>query len=104
MYLSTIYKENTKSKEVITKHHLFLDRPYLVKYENVRYNLTLKKIDKNKVNIEAEILLPINKKFEVVSGKTLIGPLNQAMTISTPFEKQHFNLKLVFEKVVDDPK
>lgn len=53
LYLTTEYQEGNKPK-VVTKQHIFLDRPYPVKYTYKKYILLLKKITPEKAEIETE--------------------------------------------------
>ncbi len=53
LYIQTDYKAGNKPN-VVTKHHIFLEKPYTVKYELKRYVLILKKVNAKEATIEME--------------------------------------------------
>ena len=53
LYIQTDYRAGSKPN-VVTKHHIFLEKPYTVKYELKRYILILKKINAKEATIEME--------------------------------------------------
>ncbi len=53
LYIQTDYRAGTKPN-VVTKHHIFLEKPYTVKYELRRYVLILKKVNAKEATLETE--------------------------------------------------
>jgi len=100
LYITTEYFQDTEpDKPISTPHHLFLNKPYDVRYWKMSYRLTLKKIEGKRVTIESE-------SFFIGDGKKtfLAGGISSA-ELSKPIELKQFgkNGKLKFKlKIIPD--
>ena len=102
LYLQTEYQEAKKPK-VITKHHIFLDKRYVINYTKKSYILILKKINNDEATIESESY-DLNK----VGHRTMHGgaygtyKVGKSFTLTdqAPNGAKLFSLKVVLEKLV----
>lgn len=69
LYLTTEYQEGQKPK-IVSKHHIFLNKPYTVRYTFKKYILNLKKISPKNAEIEIDSYNLDNRGgSEMVAGK-----------------------------------
>jgi hypothetical protein len=102
LYLQTEYQELTKPK-IITKHHIFLDKRYIINYSKKSYVLILKKINGDEATIESE-----SYDLDKLGHKTMHGGSFGTYKIGKSFMlSDHasngamlFTLKIVLEKSV----
>jgi hypothetical protein len=106
LYLRTEYQEGKKTK-IISKHHIFLEKRYPVKYSKKSYVLILKKITADQATIESESY-DVNEKTgnKVMHGGAYgtykVGK-NFQLIDRSPSGEVLFSLKIFLEKVVATP-
>lgn len=106
MYLRTEYQEGKKSK-VISKHHIFIEKRYPVKYTKKSYVFILKKIKGDLATIESERYDVDEKTGNKVMegggyGTYKVGSKFQFLDRS-PSGEVLFSLKVFLERVVETP-
>lgn len=99
LYLTTEYQEGNKPK-VVTKHHIFLDKPNPVRYTYKKYVLLLKKITPQLAEIEIESYdLDDKGHSEMVAGKIGNFEIGKSFTM---IDKPKGNRPRFFFKVTLD--
>jgi hypothetical protein len=96
LYIKTIYQEDQK-KKVISTHHLFLNKKYILKYRKNRYDFMLKKISDKKATFEIEKFRIDDQGFKYLEGGS--GGTFQ-LGESFVIKKPSFVLKIILEKIV----
>lgn len=102
LYLQTEYQEARRPK-IVTKHHIFLDKRYIINYTKKSYVLILKKMSGDEATIESESY-DVDKR----GRKTMQGgsygtyKLGKSFTITdhSPRGVPLFSLKITLEKSV----
>lgn len=100
LYLTTEYQEGTNAK-VSTKQHIFLEKPYPVKYEAKSYILILKKITKDEATIETESYDIDKKGHKTMSGGSYgVYKIGKSFTLTDPpkGDRPKFTLKIILDK------
>lgn len=102
LYLQTEYQEGNKAK-ILTKHHVFLDKRYIINYTKKSYVLILKKVNGDEATIESE-----SYDLDKVGHKTMHGgsygtyKVGKTFTLTdhAPNGARLFSLKILLEKIV----
>lgn len=102
LYLQTDYQEGRRPK-IVTKHHIFLEKRYVINYTKKSYVLILKKINNTEATIESE-----SYDFDKIGHKTMHGGAYGTYKIGKDFTlTDHdangatlFSLRILLEKVV----
>jgi hypothetical protein len=92
LYLTTEFFQDTEAKPIVTKHHIFLNQSYDIRYWKMSYTLKLVKVEGDKVTIESEsyLLHPLKKEF--LAGGIWSGKIGEVMSL-----KQYQKGKLKFK-------
>ncbi|MGZ3787677.1 MAG: hypothetical protein ACXVLQ_04100 [Bacteriovorax sp.] len=102
LYLQTEYQEGRKPK-IITKHHIFLDKRYVINYTKKSYVLILKKLSGDEATIESESYNIDDRGHKTMEGGSY-GTYKVGRDFSlvdrAPNGAARFNLKIVLEKTV----
>lgn len=99
LYLTTEYQEGNKPK-IVSKHHIFLNKPYTVRYTYKKYILTLKKISPKNAEIEIDSYNLDNRGgSEMVAGK--IGNFEIGKTFSMTDKADDHRPKFFFKVYLD---
>jgi hypothetical protein len=102
LYLTTQYQE--AGKEIVTtKHHIFLNKRYVINYSKMAYSLTLIKVDKERGTIETETFTVNNKGHRDFSAGGIANfslgkPIKLEQFLKSG--KREFILKIIPEKIV----
>lgn len=100
LYLQTEYQEGRKPK-VVTKNHIFLNKPATIKYVKKSYILTLTKMNGNEATIESESYDVDDKGHKTQQGGSLgtykIGSSFNLVDHDSRGQ-QKFILKVILEK------
>lgn len=100
LYLTTEYQEGTNAK-VATKQHIFLEKPYPVKYEAKSYVLILRKITKDEATIETESYDIDKNGHKTMSGGSYgVYKIGKSFTLTDPpkGDRPKFTLKVTLDK------
>lgn len=104
LYFTTSYQKASEKKEITTKQHMFTSKPYVVRYWDMDYNLTLKKCEKDLIHIEYETFFTTPGKKEFVAAGIWSGKLTDKMEIKTFSKNGKLQYKLTIkpESISDD--
>lgn len=96
LYLQTEYQEG-RNPPIVTKHHIFLDKRYVVNYTKKSYVLILKKISGSEATIESE-----SYDVDKIGHKTMHGGSYGTYKVGKSFfiVEKGFVLKVDLEKIV----
>jgi hypothetical protein len=100
LYLTTDYQEGTNPK-IVTKQHIFLEKPYPVKYTLKSYILILKKITKDEATIESESYDVDKNGHKTMSGGSYgTYKIGKSFTLTDPpkGDRPKFTLKITLDK------
>lgn len=81
LYFTTSYIKPNEKKPIVTKQHIFLDKPSVVRYWDIDYNLTLKKCEENFIKIEYETFFTTPGKKEFLTAGIWSGKISDKMEI-----------------------
>jgi len=102
LYLTTEYQEAGKPS-VVTKHHIFLNKKYLIHYSKMAYSLLLIKLEKDWGTIETETFVLDNKaRKHLISGGIANFNLGKKPIILEQFArsgKREFMLKITPDRI-----
>jgi hypothetical protein len=101
LYITTDFSDGGPS--TITKHHIFLHKPYLIKYRKAHYYLTLDKVDKDKVTISSDSYLIEGDNKSFLSGGVWGGKVGETMSLRQYDKKGKiaFLLKVKTDKLIE---
>lgn len=99
LYFTASFFQDTEAKPIVTKHHIFKNQPYVVRYWKMDYNLVLKKLDKDFIQIEHESLFTTPGKKHFLSAGIWSGKKADKMELKQYSKegKLKFKLTLTFD-------
>jgi hypothetical protein len=81
LYFTSSFLKDTEAKPIETNQHMFLNKPYTVRYWDMDYVLVLKKCEKNLLKIEHETYFTTPGKKQFLSAGIWSGKMSDSMEL-----------------------